>query len=241
MSQHQPSRGEGEEHHQEPIKYGDVFKVSGELSTKPVAPQDAAMMQAAEARVYGRTKKGGPASAMQQAATFNERAGMVAHTDVSDPAGDQGVTVMVTDIPGARIFTESVGGQVVAQRVERTPVRAGDAGYEARDSAAITIGEALEASAQIVTEKPVDQGDASAAQSAAAHNAQVTSDQEKIKLGEVLKSATTKLSADKAATRQDAEGVVSAELRNDLDLQTHPGGVAASVAAAARLNERYDK
>lgn len=31
----------------EPIKYGDVFLVSGELASKPIAPGDAAMMQSA--------------------------------------------------------------------------------------------------------------------------------------------------------------------------------------------------
>lgn len=44
--------------------------------------------------------------------------------------------------------------------------------------------------------------------------------------------------ADKAATRQDAEGVASAELRNNPNLSTKPGGVAAAVTAAARLNEQ---
>ena len=43
--------------------------------------------------------------------------------------------------------------------------------------------------------------------------------------------------ADKPATRQDAEKVAGAEMRNDPLLTTHPTGVAASVAAAARLNE----
>lgn len=52
--------------------------------------------------------------------------------------------------------------------------------------------------------------------------------------------ATSKLPADKAATQQDAEGVVSAGLRNNPNLVTHPGGVAASVAAAARLNENVN-
>lgn len=47
-----------------------------------------------------------------------------------------------------------------------------------------------------------------------------------------------KLPADKAATRQDAEGVTKAELRNNSSVMTYPGGVADSVAAAARLNER---
>lgn len=43
------------------------------------------------------------------------------------------------------------------------------------------------------------------------------------------------------ATRRDAEGVVGAEVRNDPKLSTYPGGVAASVAAAARLNELDNK
>lgn len=47
-----------------------------------------------------------------------------------------------------------------------------------------------------------------------------------------------KLPADKAATREDAEGIVTAELRNNPNLETYPGGISASVAAAARLNER---
>lgn len=38
-------------------------------------------------------------------------------------------------------------------------------------------------------------------------------------------------------TRKDAEGVAAAEMRNDPMLTTHPAGVAASVAAAARLNQ----
>ncbi|CAI0384406.1 unnamed protein product [Linum tenue] len=40
------------------------------------------------------------------------------------------------------------------------------------------------------------------------------------------------------ATRKDAEGVAGAEMRNDPFLTTHPTGVAASVAAAARLNQQ---
>lgn len=49
--------------------------------------------------------------------------------------------------------------------------------------------------------------------------------------------ATSKLPADKPVTRRDAEGVIGAELRNDPNLTTRPGGVAASLAAAARINQ----
>lgn len=106
---HQP----GSRETQEPVRYGDVFNVSGDLSTKPIAPEDANMMQSAETRVLGRTQKGGPAAVMQSAATHNERIGLVGHGEVTDIAGDQGVSVAETDIPGARIITERVAGQVV--------------------------------------------------------------------------------------------------------------------------------
>lgn len=54
----------------------------------------------------------------------------------------------------------------------------------------------------------------------------------------MMQDATTKLPADRAATRRDAEGVTGAEMRNDPYLTTHPGGVSASMAAAARLNQK---
>ena len=51
--------------------------------------------------------------------------------------------------------------------------------------------------------------------------------------------AGSKLPKDRPVTRQDAEGVVGAELRNNPNISTYPGGVAASVLAAARLNQCY--
>jgi len=53
----------------------------------------------------------------------------------------------------------------------------------------------------------------------------------------LLQDATSKLPSDRPATRRDAEGVTGAEMRNDPNLTTHPGGVSASVAAAARINQ----
>lgn len=122
----------------------------------------------------------------------------------------------------------------------------------------ITIGEALEATALTAGHRPVDYSDAAAiqaaevratgrtnivpggvaaaAQSAATRNARLQRDEDKTKLGEILSDASTKLPSDKAVTRRDAEGVIGAELRNDPNLCTRPGGVAASLAAAARLN-----
>lgn len=52
-----------------------------------------------------------------------------------------------------------------------------------------------------------------------------------------MEDAREKLPADKAVTREDAEGVIGAEIRNKPDMRTTPGGVAASMAAAATLNQ----
>ncbi|KAL5068203.1 hypothetical protein RYX36_019090 [Vicia faba] len=124
---------------------------------------------------------------------------------------------------------------------------------------AITIGEALEASALTrAGDKPLDQSDAAAiqaaevratgknqtepgglgamAQSAATRNAR-TMPLQKTTLADVLSGAREKLGADKAVTREDAEGVIGAELRNKDDIRTTPGGVAGSMAAAATLNQ----
>ncbi|KAI9114922.1 hypothetical protein K1719_013935 [Acacia pycnantha] len=255
MSQQQPGGAQGGEH---AIKYGDVFHVSGELAQKPVAPEDAAMMQSAETRVFGQTQPGGPAAVMQSAAAQNERSGLVGHRDVNDVTGDLGVTVTEARTPGRRIVTESVAGQVVGKYVKPTPLQAGVAGTV--QESVVTIGEALEAAAGTVGEKRVEQSDAAAiqaaevratginmispgglaamAQSAVAYNAGCGREEDKVKLSDVLRGAKGKLAADKAPTPEDAEGVANAEMRNNPNFGVRtPGGVAVFVAAAARLNE----
>ncbi|OWM82002.1 late embryogenesis abundant protein D-34-like [Punica granatum] len=266
MSQGQQQRRSPQ---QEPIKYGDVFDIQGELADKPVAPRDAAMMQTAENVLLGQVQRGGAAAMMQSAATRNEQAGAVGHGTMNEEAARHGVTVTKEDFTGHRVITESVGGQVVGQYRQPAPLVAGGApaagdqkgrggsGDGAEDP--ITIGEALEATTLTLGHKPVERSDAAAiqaaevratgrttiipggvaaaAQSAAILNARVARDEDKTKLADVLADASSKLPSDKPATRQDAEGVTGAEMRNDPYLTTHPAGVAASVAAAARLNE----
>ncbi|PIA44921.1 hypothetical protein AQUCO_01700475v1 [Aquilegia coerulea] len=258
MSYEQPKRSEDGQQ-KEPIKYGDVFPVFGDLASKPIAPQDAAMMQTAETTVLGQTQKGGPAAVMQSAAAVNERAGVVSHNQVTDIASDQGVTVTETDMPGRRVITESVAGQVVGEisAPASIPVHSPASVFE---HDAITIGQALEATAIAASNKPVDESDAAAiqaaemratgssviatggvaaaAQSAASMNARMTNNEVKTKLGEVLTNASEKLPADKPVTKEDAEGVIGAELRNNPNMSTHPGGVAESMAAAARMNQQ---
>ncbi|KAM0052140.1 putative very-long-chain 3-oxoacyl-CoA reductase [Helianthus debilis subsp. tardiflorus] len=80
-------------------------------------------------------------------------------------------------------------------------------------------------------------GVAAKAQGAASQNARTRRDEEKTKLGDVLTDASSLLPKDKVVTREDAEEVIEAEIRNQLELATYPGGVAASMAAAARLNQ----
>jgi hypothetical protein len=109
----------------------------------------------------------------------------------------------------------------------------GDKPVEQSDAAAIQAAEVRATGSNVISPG----GLASMAQSAAAYNADCPREEEKIKLVDVLSGATAKLPADKAATRQDAAGVASAEMRNNPDATAIPGGVAASVAAAARLNE----
>ena len=94
------------------VLYGDVFAVEGELARTPIAPQDAAMMQAAESAVLGRAPRGGTAAVMQPAARRNERLGVVARDD--GDAAECGVAVTEARVPGARVVTEFVADQVGA-------------------------------------------------------------------------------------------------------------------------------
>ncbi|KAH7665695.1 Late embryogenesis abundant protein SMP subgroup domain-containing protein [Dioscorea alata] len=248
MSQQQPQRPQ-------PINYGDVFQVSGDLAGQPIAPHDAAMMQSAETRVIGQALPHGPAAVMQSAANWNEQAGLLGHYDASSITTEQGVSVAETTLPGRRVYTEYVAGQVVGQYMSTDP--AGDGGGMDTN---ITIGEALEVSAMVAGDEAVEQSDAAAiqateasatglnenlpggdvaaeAQFAADDNERILSERDKTSLADVLTDASPKILADKAATREDAERVVGAELRNRPEMDARPGGVAASMVAAARLNE----
>nr|XP_017238160.1 PREDICTED: late embryogenesis abundant protein D-34-like isoform X1 [Daucus carota subsp. sativus] len=250
MSQQQPERPQQEQ--PTPVRYGDVFDVSSELSSQPIAPKDACTMQAEENRVLGKTLKGGAAAVMQSAAAVNLQRGVVGR----DEAKDHGVMVSQDEVAGKRIITEAVGGEVVGQYVQPGKIHMkSPAGALADD--AITIGEALENATLTAGDKPVDQSDAAAiqkaevrasgfahaggvtaaAQSAANLNARTMGVDDKIKLGEVLADSSNRLEIDKPVTREDAEEVIEAEVRNNPEMVTYPGGVASSMAVAASLNQ----
>ncbi|XP_047258432.1 late embryogenesis abundant protein D-34-like, partial [Capsicum annuum] len=106
MSEHSDKLGD-------PIKYGDIFEVSDELSRKPIAPKDAAAMQAAESMVIGNVKKGGPAALAQSAADMNERRGLLPHDAVTNVTRHDAVTISKTEVDGQRVFIESIGGRIL--------------------------------------------------------------------------------------------------------------------------------
>ncbi|KAK4282862.1 hypothetical protein QN277_014189 [Acacia crassicarpa] len=188
MSQEQPRRPVLQV---EPIKYGDLFNVQGELATKPVTPRDAAMMQSAENAMLGKTLRGGAAAVMQSAAMKNEKAGHAGHQDMASSAADLGASVTETDLEGKRVIVESFGGQViqklegnakkihklvevvehynnkVTMKPETPPSQAKEDGRVGLGGCGgITIGEALEASAVTAGDKPVEWSDAAAIQAA---------------------------------------------------------------------------
>ncbi|GJN34279.1 hypothetical protein PR202_gb22928 [Eleusine coracana subsp. coracana] len=269
---HQPQEVEGgnqqqpQQHQEVPsseqaaIRYGHVFAVTGDLAGQPISPRDAAAMRSAEDSVAGvqvpEAAGGGfsAATAMETAAAYNTAVGAVGPDQASDAAAVHGISVTQTAVPGGRVVTEFVAGQVVGQYSVADPPPASE-----QDATKITIGEALEATARAGGGRPIDRADAEAiraaemsalgadvampgglgdvARAAARANTQVTRDDDKVKIGDVLSDATAKLAGDKAAATEDATRVVQAEKFNDAGARPRAGGVGAAVATAASLNE----
>ncbi|XP_071735438.1 late embryogenesis abundant protein 47 [Rutidosis leptorrhynchoides] len=155
--------------------------------------------------------------------------------ETSDEAQDGRKNSEQASSPAAseRIFEQ--GNITIGEALEATALTAGNRAVDYSDAAAIQAAEVRATGRTNI----VPGGVAAAAQSAATRNARVTREDDKTKLKEILAEATSKLPSDKPVTRRDAEGVIGAELRNDPNLTTRPGGVAASLAAAARINQNY--
>ncbi|KAK9735349.1 hypothetical protein RND81_04G200300 [Saponaria officinalis] len=152
--------------------------------------------------------------------------------------------------------------QVSGDQNTETETTAGTSATENKEHRPVTIGDALQATSITAGTKAVDRSDAAAiqaaevratgqtnimpkglaatAQSAAQINARNTN-KDKTTLAHVLSNAKAKLPKDRAVTRQDAEGVMGAELRNNPNITTFPGGVANSVVAAARINQSHSQ
>ncbi|CAL5042702.1 unnamed protein product [Urochloa decumbens] len=242
------------------IRYGHVFAVTGDLAAQPISPRDAAAMRSAEDSVPGVQVPEGAgggfsaATAMETAAAYNQAVGAVRPGQASEAAASRGITVTQTAVPGGRVVTKFVAGQVVGQYSVADPPQAVE-----EDATKITIGEALEATARAGGGRPIDRADAEAiraaemsahgadvampgglgdqARAAARANAQATRDGDKVKIGDVLADATAKLAGDKAAGTEDATRVIQAETFNDAEAHARAGGVGAAVTTAARLNE----
>uniref|UniRef100_A0A0D9WQC2 SMP domain-containing protein n=1 Tax=Leersia perrieri TaxID=77586 RepID=A0A0D9WQC2_9ORYZ len=274
MAQAQPTRMEPDQlqaqdqaqgQGQEAIKYGHVFAVTGELAGQPIAPRDAAAMRSAEDSVPGvpvPQEIGGGFSAgvaMETAAAYNQSVGAVRPGQASHAAASQGIAVTQTAVPGGRIITEFVAGQVVGHYSVADDQPVAD---DEEDATKITVGEALEATALAAGERPVDSADVEAiraaemtaqesdvtlpggladqAQAAARSNADAECDDDKITVADVLTDATAKLAGDKVAGMEDAAKVVRAETYSDAGARTRAGGVGAAVTTAARLNQADD-
>ncbi|KAG6430328.1 hypothetical protein SASPL_108393 [Salvia splendens] len=171
----------------------------------------------------------------QEAATHPQTSSRKAHSNVvasqKELVGVQGIKEIESSPLGSR--TEQRGEITIGEALEATALTAGHRPVDYSDAAAIQAAEVRATGRTNI----VPGGVAAAAQSAATRNARLANDEDKTKLGEILSDATSKLPSDKPVTRRDAEGVIGAELRNDPNLCTRPGGVAASIAAAARLNQ----
>lgn len=233
-----------------PITYEDILGADGQLGRDTVVPEDAALMQSAEARTFGHTTKDGAAAVMQAAAEENVKAHFVSHDDHSSVA-EEGVIAQAILVPGAEIDLEYVAGQPVMASVTPTPTDSILA-----NSDAITIGDALEAAAIGGGDRPVEQSDAraiqsavmratgapptagglaAAAMSAAELNKRVPSS-DRTTLADILMDASIDLEADKIVTQEDAAKVLDAELRCSPTGEPLPGGVAAAIQAAADIN-----
>ncbi|CAM6101586.1 unnamed protein product [Calypogeia fissa] len=239
------------------VTYGDLFPAvaaqHAPLAGEAITTEDASLMQTAESMAFGKTRKDGAASAMQSAAAKNVHEGWVkkdAHSKISE----YGLSVTKTAVPGAEMDVEYVAGQPVAASAHPTPT---DPAIAAMD--AVTIGEALEAAAMGSGDRPVEDSDARAiesaecratgvsmpmkggvgatAQSAAQLNHR-TDAAGQTTISDVLMDASSDLEADKVVTYEDAYKVLQAELRGRDVEDLQPGGIGATLLVAADLNAR---
>lgn len=102
---------------QKPITYGNIFGAVGKLGSDSVLPEDAALMQSAEARTFGQTQKDGAASVMQAAAELNVKAGFV-EKDAHSQVAEKGVMAQEILVPGMyNYFHDNVIDLVYAIRL----------------------------------------------------------------------------------------------------------------------------
>ncbi|KAM7280264.1 hypothetical protein ACFE04_007398 [Oxalis oulophora] len=233
MSQEQPQRNIDK---QEPVQNDPDSQQQQQQQQQQVAPKDEAnLIQKAEKDSEGPTRaavasendvvRGLTDSVSGESFRVQYLAASVSKKNVAPLNKDSST--------GAGSALPNVGGITIGEALQAVALTAGQKPVEWSDAAAIQAAEVRATGRTTIAPGGV----AAAAQSAATRNARATTDEEKTKLGEILVDAASKLPSDRPATRKDAEGVTGAEMRNDPNLSTHPTGVAATVAAAARLNQ----
>ncbi|XP_030470502.1 late embryogenesis abundant protein D-34-like [Syzygium oleosum] len=137
------------------------------------------------------------------------------------------VQVKIFDLDGGLItFRNHRSARIIGEALEATAQSAGDKPVDQSDAAAILMAEQCKAGSDLV----IPGGLAASAQTAVAYNEGKLGDEAKIKISDILA-----LPADRPANREDAKWVANAELRTWAKTAAQPGGVAASVAAAVRL------
>ncbi|KAM2902046.1 hypothetical protein FF1_007969 [Malus domestica] len=235
MNQEQPQRHRPDQSTvAEPIKYGDVFNVTGELAYRPVAPRHAATAQAAENLVLGENMRGGPAAVSRQLDTTRALALLVTATPLKSPERKASPLLMKQLIPMATALSlkkllDGLWHNMWSHRCQ----------LHLQEKRLIEMQLQLAAEMRATGRNEIAPGGVAAvAQYAASVNLR---DVNKTKLGDVLKDATQKLPADKPVTREDARAVIGAEIRNSPNMATTPGGGAESLAAAARLTRSGNK
>ncbi|WZZ12162.1 hypothetical protein YC2023_105251 [Brassica napus] len=194
-----------------------------------------------------------PATEKSSEAAEDKEKGVVADASGGQAEGEVNEKKVVANPPA------SEGTITIGEALEAAVLTAGNKPVEWSDAAAIQAAEVRATGRTNI----MPGGVAASAQSAATLNARANSEDDKTTLAVVLtvsimlqsnvhdrlwvqrdetfilatNGARSKLPSDKPATRKDAEGVTGAEMRNDPHLTTYPTGVAASVAAAARINQ----
>ncbi|KAL2935695.1 Late embryogenesis abundant protein 32 [Bienertia sinuspersici] len=229
MAQQQPKKESDGPEQQNAIKYGDVFHVSGQTSEKPILPEDAASMESAEKIVMGQSPIGGPASVMRSAADVNVDLGLV---DPNSRRTTEGIRVTKSNVEGTPIVTESINNErlvTIGETLEAVAHCAGNQAIDKADAAAIAAAEKRAVGANA----PPGWGLGAQARNAADWNAKAPRDELVTTIDDVLKDASLKLPHDKAVTREDANVIMEAEVKNDPEMTTTIGGVETQISQEA--------
>lgn len=121
-------------------------------------------MQSFETKTLGHIQKGGPAAEMEAASAKNVKAGLV-DSDATN-ISEHDINISLANVGNNHVIRESLNGQVVAEYMNPDEAQRDPTARAASDHHQMTIGEALERSGALAGDKPIEQCDAVAIQSA---------------------------------------------------------------------------